>query len=85
MRERERNKEGQRDKEKIDLNNLGITLTIQGKLDEATVIQREALQKMQQILGDDHLKAVSAMSNLANMLYIIKVTRVRQTANIRRI
>ncbi|KAB5511383.1 hypothetical protein GE09DRAFT_982163, partial [Coniochaeta sp. 2T2.1] len=34
--------------------NLAVTLSDQGKLDEAAAIQTEVLDKRRQILGDDH-------------------------------
>nr|CEG03181.1 unnamed protein product [Fusarium pseudograminearum CS3487] len=47
------------------MNNLAITLGDQGKLDEAVSIMKEVLEKMQQILGDEHPATITAMNNLA--------------------
>ncbi|KAH8662668.1 hypothetical protein BGZ61DRAFT_368355 [Ilyonectria robusta] len=47
------------------MNNLASTLGDQGKLDEAALMRREVLEKMQRILGDEHPDTISAMNNLA--------------------
>ena len=48
------------------MNNLAITLSHQGKLEETGVMMKEILEKSRHILGEDHPTTITAMNNLAS-------------------
>ena len=50
------------------MSNLANTLGDQGNLDEAAAMQKEVLEKMTRILGEEHPHIISVMNNLAAIL-----------------
>ena len=52
----------------ISINNLGMLLKAQGKLDEAGVLYREALEASRATLGDRHPSTLSSINNLGMLL-----------------
>ena len=47
------------------MRNLAYTISRQGKLEEAVVMQKEVLGKIRRILGEEHLDTISAINGLA--------------------
>ena len=50
------------------INNLGLLLQAQGKLEEAAPLYREALQAKRETLGDKHPSTLISVFNLSQLL-----------------
>jgi hypothetical protein len=51
------------------INNLAVTLRIQGKWNEAATMQKEVLERRGKLLGEEHTDTIT-MSSLAVTLYV---------------